>query len=221
MTKKKAVEKAAVTKAAVTKAVVTNADTETSAAPTREATFSAANIDEAAKLVDQAIAAINPGGPAMTTTQRRRTVKIRKGGEKFIPILVEIATTYAITSPVHAVGEMTTQLELVQKLVPLLRRVQVLLKLLEDTDLTANSDMWGTATFVYSVAKHMAKRDGNIALALAPVEEFFSNGPRDTTTAKKGKGGITTTTSATPGTVQAQPAATVASTVTPTTTPHT
>jgi hypothetical protein len=203
MSKKKAVEK-----------VVTKGTTETSGAPTNASPFSAENVADAAKLVDQAIAAINPGTPAMTVTDRRRTVKVRKGGEKYIPLLVEIATTYGISPPDGSVDEMTTQLAVVQLLVPLLRRAQVLLKLLEDTNLGANSAMWGTATYIYGAAKHMARRDGNVALALQPIEEFFANGPRNTTKAKKGA--ITTTTSATPGTIEAQPATTAAPT-----TPHT
>jgi hypothetical protein len=179
--------------------------------------FSAASVDEASKLVDQAVAAINPGGPGMTTTDRRRTTKIRTGGEKFIPLLAELAATYGITSPVHTIDEMSSLLEQVQKLVPLQRRVEVLLKLVEDTDLQANSDMWSAATFVYSVLKRMAKRDGNIALALEPLAEFFSNGKSTATAGTKGTGkqAITTTTSTTPATVEAQPA--LAAVVTP---PH-
>jgi hypothetical protein len=194
MTKKKAVEKV---------------DTKTNAA----------GIDEAVKLVGEAVAALGAQGPGMTTIERQRSVKIRTGDEKYIPLLVALAVKYAITSPVHAVAEMADLLVEVQKLVPLQRQVEGLLKLIEDSVIATNGDMWSATTFVYAVLKRMAKRDGSIALAIEPLAELFAPPAKGKTTGKAtAKGGITTTSSTTPATVQAQPAPDAAAVVT---TPHT
>jgi len=204
MTKKKAVEKV---------------DAKTNDAPAGAPAVTDASIDEASKLVEQAAAALGTKSPGMTTVERRRAVKVRTGGEKYIPLLVTLAAKYAITSPVHAVGEMADLLEQVQKLVPLQSQMMLLLKVVEDSIIQTNGDMWSAATFVYSVLKRMAKRDGSIALAIEPLAELFAPTPKgEAKGAATAKGAITTTSSTTPATVQTEPAAAATAVGTP---PHT
>ncbi len=109
---------------------------------------------------------------------------------------------------------------MVQQIAPLKRQAQLLLKLVEDIELRANSGMWGTATFVYSTLKRIAAQDGELALTLGPVEEFFAHKAKGSATettggtgsasADTGETATTTATSTTPETIEVQPAPTVA-----------
>jgi hypothetical protein len=184
------------------------------------AALTASQLAGASKAVQQVVAAINPGVPAMTVTDRRKAVKVRKGGEKYLPLLAELAATYGVQTSIHSVSAMTASAAMVQQLAPLKRQAQVLLKMVEDIELRANSGMWGTATFVYSALKRIAAQDGDLALTLAPIEEFFTNKVKTPATdtaastgsasADTGETATTTATSATPETTEAQPAPTVA-----------
>lgn len=180
------------------------------------AALTASQLTSASKAVQQVVSAINPGVPAMTVADRRKAVKVRKGGEKYLPLLAELATTYGIQTTVHSASAMTASAAMVQQLAPLKRQAQMLLKLVEDIEIGANSGTWSTATFIYSTLKRIAAQDGDLAATLDPIEEFFTNKAKSpakekaadtkSASADTGETATTTATSTTPETIEAQPA---------------
>ena len=110
----------------------------------------------------------------MTATDRNRRTKLRRGGEKYIPVLAELATAYNVLPSTHSVDEMMTGHDVVTSLGPLRTKVSLLLKSIEDAMLGTQSETWKAATLFYSMLRPLADRDGNVAKALAPVEDFFA-----------------------------------------------
>src|ERR1700722_9449497 len=80
---------------------------------------SPAEVEACKKLVAEAMKYFDRGVPAMTTTDRRRTVKVRKGGEKYIPRLARAAVASGITPTGYSIDAMTASAAMVQQLEPL------------------------------------------------------------------------------------------------------
>jgi hypothetical protein len=171
----------------------------------------ATEIDACMKLVEEAVKYFDRGGPAMTAEDRRRTVKVRKGGEKYIPKLARAAVASGVTPSGYSIDEMTASAALVQKLEPLEETLTTLLKLVQDARVRASGATWDTATLVYSMLKPVAARDGKVATAILPVKAFFATGKRGSKTKNADPATATkaTTTPATETAATEAPAATV------------
>jgi hypothetical protein len=180
--------------------------------PTAE-TPTATQIDACMKLVEEAVKYFDRGIPAMTAEDRRRTIKVRKGGEKFIPKLARAAVASGVTPSGYSIDEMTASAALVQKLEPLEEKLSTLLKLVQDARIRASGATWMTATLVYSMLKPVAARDGKVATAIAPVKAFFATGKRGPAATAADPATATTATT-TPATETAQ-TTTPAETATP------
>jgi hypothetical protein len=120
----------------------------------------------------------------MTATDRRRTVKVRKGGEKYIPRLARAAVASGITPTGYSIDGMTASAAMVQQLDPLEEMLGALMKLVQDARIRSSGATWQTATLVYSMLEHVADRDGMVATAILPVKELFATGPRGSATKK-------------------------------------
>jgi hypothetical protein len=179
-------------KKAVENAVATGSEQQPTAS-----TPTATEIDACKKLVDAAMKSFDRGGPAMTAVDRSRIVRVRKGGEKYIPKLARAAVDNHIAPNGFSIDAMTVSAALVQKLEPLEETLSTLLKLVQDARLQASGATWTTATLVYSMLKPIAARDGKVATAISPVTQFFALGKRAPKDGVPAKGKAAPTTPAT------------------------
>jgi hypothetical protein len=111
---------------------------------------------------------------ALTVKERRRTVRLRKGGEKVIPTITALSEQYGINVPSHPTSDITASLEQAKNLVAIHKQLVTATKHVSDAIFQAESKGWQGATVHYSVLKRLARTDGDIAEALAPVSEFFA-----------------------------------------------
>jgi len=129
-------------------------------------------LDEATKLVGQ-IKGIVGNVPALSTKDRVRSIKLRKGGETVIPTVATLSTQFGLTVASHPTTTMVEKAKRAQSLIPLHKQLVTATKQVADQMFSANSESWAAATVHYSMLKRLAKTDGDLEAALAPVEQFF------------------------------------------------
>jgi hypothetical protein len=112
--------------------------------------------------------------PALTGKARKRSVKLRKGGEKFIPTILALSERIGLSVPSHPTSAIKASLSKVQSLAPIHESVASAEKHLSDAMFEAQAESWEGATVHYTVLRRLSKTDGDIANALAPVVEFFA-----------------------------------------------
>ena len=163
------------------------------------------------------------GAPlALTSKDRRRAVRLRKGGEKVIPTITALSEQFGISVPSHPTSAITANLKKASSLVAVHKQLVTATKQVADAIFKAQSVSWDGATVHYSVLKRLARSDGDLATALAPVSEFFAKkspavvqaedtkrGGRKGTKKPKGSAVTSTTTTTEPTSAQA-PAASAA-----------
>ncbi len=120
------------------------------------------------------ITAIAGPALALTSKDRRRSLKLRKGGEKVVPTLLALSDRIGLNIPSHPTSAIQANLDKVKTLSPVHESVVSAEKHLGDAIFQAQSKIWEGATVHYSVLKRLGKSDGDIANALAPVTEFFA-----------------------------------------------
>ena len=150
--------------------------------------LSSNGLSEAKSLVEKVSALVgNP--PPLTATDRKRSVKLRKGGETVIPIVAALANQFGLKLPGHSVSTMQAQFNRAQDLIPLHKQMVIALKKVEDSIFLAQSESWSEATVHYSVLRRLAKKDGDLAKGLAPATQFFAARSPQTVAAENTKRG--------------------------------
>jgi hypothetical protein len=145
-----------------------------------EASASAAssiNLDEVKAFVAK-VQAMAGNPPALTSKDRKRSAKLRKGGETVIPTVAALAQQYGLSVPGFPTGTMLTQLNQAQDLIPLHKQMVSALDKVENAIFVGHSKSWASATVHYTMLRRLAKTDGELASALAPVAQFFASGRR-------------------------------------------
>jgi hypothetical protein len=115
----------------------------------------------------------------------RRSVKLRKGAEKIIPVISSLSEQYGLDLPSHPTSEVLTKLNQVQSLVPLQQKMLVALKQVNDAIFAAGSESWAGATVHYTTLKRLAQTNGDLEASLAPVREFFKQRSADVAAQEK------------------------------------
>ncbi len=142
--------------------------------PKETTTTSSATEPREAKAFLDSITTIAGPVPALTSKDRRRSLKLRKGGEKVVPTLLALSDRIGLSVPSHPTSAIQANLDKVKALSPVHESVVSAEKHLGDAIFQAQSKIWEGATVHYSVLKRLSKSDGDIANALAPVTEFFA-----------------------------------------------
>jgi hypothetical protein len=115
---------------------------------------------------------------ALSTEERRHTLKFRPGGERIIALLADLVTKHKLQLPKVSVEAMKSDLELAQRLHTLETSATAFAQRIADTRLEAEAESWWAATAYYTVLARMADADAELADALQPVVEFFALGRR-------------------------------------------
>jgi hypothetical protein len=143
-------------------------------APVTAASPLADRVTQAIAYIRMAVAILALNAPALTTKQRKALQRIRKGGDKFIPQITDLAQQWSVQIRTQPIDAMTSAVALATALQPLLPVLAGFVQEVQDTDAQAQGTSWSTATALYSVLKRMSRKDPKLAAQLAPVAEFFA-----------------------------------------------
>jgi hypothetical protein len=130
-------------------------------------------VAQALSLIQEAADLLALQAPALTATQRKGMNRVRKGGDKLIPQLAQIAQTWSVQIRTQPTAAMTSAMQLATTLQPLIGVLVGFLQETQDVEFQAESDSWSTAIALYSVMKRMSKKDPKLKAQLAPMAEFF------------------------------------------------
>jgi hypothetical protein len=115
--------------------------------------------------------------PALTPAQKLHALKFRKGGDKIISQIGNLAQQQQLESPALNVSDMMTTLGKAQALQPLSDRVAAFAKHVDDVVFKAESDSLAMAQQFYALLQRRALTDNELATAMAPVVTYFARKP--------------------------------------------
>jgi hypothetical protein len=142
--------------------------------PKETTSKSAIGSNEVKSFLDSITTIAGPA-PALTTKDRQRTVRLRKGGEKVVPTILALSERIGLSIPSHPTATIQANLDKVKTLSPVHESLVSAEKHVGDTIFQAQSDAWDGATVHYTMLKRLSKTDGDIAKSLAPVTAFFAH----------------------------------------------
>ena len=111
---------------------------------------------------------------ALTGKDRQRAVRLRKGGEKVIPTITALSEQFGISLLSYPTSAITANVTQASRLVALHKQLVTATKQVSDAMFQADSKSWEGATVHYTALKRLAKTNGDLATALAPVSDFFA-----------------------------------------------
>jgi len=111
---------------------------------------------------------------ALTAKDRKRAVRLRKGGEKVIPTITALSEQFGVSVPSYPTSAITANVTQASKLVAVHKQLVTATKQVADAIFQAQSKGWEGATVHYSMLRRLSRTDGDLATALAPVTEFFA-----------------------------------------------
>jgi hypothetical protein len=131
-------------------------------------------VAQAMKMLDAAEALLAAEPLALTALEKRRLAKMRKGGDQVVRTLAPLATEYGLASSTLDSQTMVARLADAQALLPLQQRIVMLSKRVDDLVFRAHADAWLIALEFYAVLRRKAATNGDVAVALASVQQFFA-----------------------------------------------
>ena len=133
-----------------------------------------------AALVQQAVAQLDAieatlgSDPPLTPTQKRHSLRMRKGGAQILAIIATLATQHDLESGAMQVAPMTAEAGKASALQPLANRLAPLVQLVNDLIFAAQSSAWESGMQFYALLHRRAVSDAQLASALQPVTQFFA-----------------------------------------------
>lgn len=109
----------------------------------------------------------------LTTAERKRTLKFRKGGQLVVSTLLSVSSQYGIEAPNASMGDLSEMVDHADRIEQLLGAVEVLRGTLKDELSVVRSASWTGLTTTYSMLKQASRTQPNITEAIAKVESFF------------------------------------------------
>jgi hypothetical protein len=110
-------------------------------------------------------------GPSLTPDEKRRAARARKGSERIVQTLAQLASSHGLDSSALNSSDMLERLDTATKLTP--TRLTKVLKQTSDAQFVAQNDAWAMARQFYALLQTRAASDGTLAAALEPVTDFF------------------------------------------------
>jgi hypothetical protein len=112
--------------------------------------------------------------PPLTIEERRQQPKMKTGGDKQIPDVLNLADQYGVAIPGGGTAEARADVQLVATLQPVLTRLTAMVALLEDAILQANGRAWETTTTLYAMLVRLVKRFPALQGELQPMASFMA-----------------------------------------------
>jgi len=145
------------------------------AASTPVSSTFAARVQHAAALINEAVTVLNLGETALSPEDKRRSLKLKKGGEVIVPQLAVLSARYGVEVPSRPTEAMTASLQLAEELEPLRATIAEISSIVEGAYASSRSETWKTATSLYSMLKKGSVREPMLGAALQPLQAYFAN----------------------------------------------
>jgi hypothetical protein len=152
------------------------------------ATSASNPLDQAQALVKQIVAIVGPA-PALTTKDRTRSLKLRKGGETVIPTVAALSDQFGLSVADYPTATMTSKAKKAASLIPLHKLLVETTKNVEDQMFEANSESWEAATAHYALLRRLSRTNGGLQTSLQPVRKFFATRSKAVVEAEDAKTG--------------------------------
>jgi hypothetical protein len=137
---------------------------------------SAALTQAAADLAACAAEIENVLGPeaAAALLDKRRSVRMRKGGERVVGVIGGLVKIYGLDSKGLHSDTMVEAMSTASELAPIEATLTRLLARVSNARFQAHSTAYDTMLQFYALLQRRALNDGQVAESIAPIEEFFS-----------------------------------------------
>ncbi len=145
-------------------------------------------LESYAQQLDHLATLLGQGFTPLSSKERVRLRKARKGGSKIVPTIAKLCTEYGIGSPSAPLDEMTAQLAQADSYEEVARKAHALAQLVDDLISVATSKGWSMATANYRALKAYAVGNPTLATALSPIKEVMKTGKRKSTTSTQQSG---------------------------------
>ncbi len=109
----------------------------------------------------------------MSTVERSRVAKLKRGATQVFPTIAYVAKKFALEVPGSSIDDMMSKITHAEALEPLLGAVADLHAALRDEYLRSKSEAWLTATVTYGVLRKASEANHSIRTELAPVQTWF------------------------------------------------
>jgi hypothetical protein len=106
--------------------------------------------------------------------QKRRMAKSRRGAERVIATVANLAQTHGLDSTSLHSKTMMEQMQSAQTLGPLETRLTALLKRVSDQRFFDQAEAWSSALQFWALLKRRATTNSQLAVTIADLEAFFS-----------------------------------------------
>jgi hypothetical protein len=133
-----------------------------------------AQIQQLTTEIDAIAAILGTLAPPLTIEERRQQPKMKTGGDKQIPDVLNLADQYRVSIPGGGTAEARADVQLVATLQPILSRLTALVSLVEDAILQANGRAWETTTTLYAMLIRLVKRFPALQGELQPMASFMA-----------------------------------------------
>ncbi len=117
-------------------------------------------------------------GITLTTDDRKRVLRPRRGAETHMQRVLELAKKYNLSLPNIPLAGMDADLAVARQFQPIEDELRAGLQLAEDTGMQADSEAWEAFLAYYGVLSSMADRMPDLAAEIKPVIDFMATGPR-------------------------------------------
>jgi len=134
----------------------------------------ASYVSKVSSTINAAESAFPIDSPVLGPEDKKHGVKVRKGAENVIRQLAELAKTHELDSTGLHSEDMLEELNTSTSLAPLLATIEKISKRISDAQYSAQSGAYDKALQFYALLQRRAQTDGQLADALAPINEFFS-----------------------------------------------
>jgi hypothetical protein len=171
-------------------------------------------LESYAEQLDHLATLLGEGFTPLSSKERIRLRKPRKGGSKIVPTIATLCTEYGIGSPSAPLDEMTAYLAQADSYEEVARKAHALAQLVDDLISVATSKGWSMATANYRALSAYAVGNPTLATALSPIRDVMKmakkKAPKDTQ--QSGVSEAAATTAATETTASETPTAATTST---------
>ena len=144
-------------------------------------------VTETSGFILKAEASLGSEPLSLTALEKRHAAKFRKGGDKVVQTVGSLAEQHGMDSASLDSATMLARLDDARALAPLRKRVERVLKRLDDMIFHAHADSWRAALEFYALMQRRATTDGDLAVGLASVESFFASRSRAASAGKPTK----------------------------------
>jgi cytochrome c len=140
--------------------------------------FSPQKVTQLVKQLKDIVEQLRPYGITLTTDERKRTLRPRKGAEVHMQRVHQLASKHGVTLKNIPLQGMADDLALAKQFVSFEDELRAGLQLAEDSGTQADSEAWEAFLAYYGVLSSMAERSPELAVELESVVSFMATGPR-------------------------------------------